>query len=235
MTDVLTARRRDLQGKRRVRRLRRQGLVPGVVYGRDTTPLAVTVESRSLIKLLHATAREHALLTLRIEDGAPWERPVLVKAIQDDPVAGHVLHVDFQVIVLTERLRVKIPVLLKGEAVGVKQEGGILEHFLREVEVECLPTEIPPSVELDISALKIGETIHVRDLVPPKGAKITTDPTGVIASVQKPREEKVEEAAAVTEPEVIREKKEEAKPAGAEEAKGEKGEAAEGKKEAKSP
>ncbi|MDP3722621.1 MAG: 50S ribosomal protein L25 [Candidatus Omnitrophota bacterium] len=235
MTDVLTARRRAVQGKRQVRRLRRQGLVPGVVYGRDTTPLAVTVESRSLVKLLHAKAREHALLTLRIEDGTPWERPVLVKAIQDHPVAGHVLHVDFQVIVLTERLRVKIPVLLKGEAVGVKQEGGILEHFLREVEVECLPTEIPPSVELDISALKIGETIHVGDLIPPKGAKITTDPTGVIASVQKPREEKVEEAAAVTEPEVIREKKEEAKPAGAEEAKEEKGAAPapEGKKESK--
>lgn len=234
MTDVLTARRRTIHGTRPVRRLRRRGLIPGVVYGRDTEPLAITVESRSLIKRLHAKAGEHALLTLRIEDGAPWERPVLVKAIQDHPVTGHLLHVDFQVIVLTERLRVKIPVLLKGEAVGVKQDGGILEHFLREVEVECLPTEIPPSVELDVSALKIGETVHVRDLIPPTGAQITTDPTGVIASIQKPKEEKVEEAAAVTEPEVIREKKEEAAPAGAEEAKGKREEAPpEGKKESK--
>lgn len=221
-----------------MRRLRRQGLIPGVVYGRDTTPLAIAVDRRALVKLLRSKAGERALISLRIEDGTPWERPVLVKAIQDDPVAGHILHVDFQAIVLTERLRVKIPVLLKGEAVGVKQEGGILEHFLREVEVECLPTEIPPSVELDISALKIGETVHVRDLIPPTRAKITTDPTGVIASIQKPREEKAEEAAAVTEPEVIREKKEEAKAGGAEETKetkGEKGEAVEGKKEAKSP
>ena len=161
-------------------------------------------------------------MTLRLDDQTHWEKPALIKAIQHDPVDGHVLHVDFHAIVLTERLRIRVPLILKGEAVGVKQEGGILEHFLREVEVECLPTEIPASVEFDVSRLSIGETVHVRDLAPPKHAKITSDPAGVIASVQMTKAEKPEEeAAALAEPEVIREKKEEAEAAGGEAAKGE--------------
>jgi large subunit ribosomal protein L25 len=185
-------------------------------------PLAVAVKARELVKLLHAKAGERALVTLRLEDAKPWEKPALVKALQHDPLDGHVVHVDFHAIVLTERLRVRVPVILKGEPVGVKQDGGILEHFLREVEVECLPTEIPASVEFDVSALKIGEAVHVRDLAPPKRTKITSDPAGVIASVQTPKEEKIEaEAAAVAEPEVIREKKEEGAEVSGEEAKGE--------------
>ena len=217
---VLTVKRRALVGRRPVRRLRREGLVPGVVYGKALDPLAIAVSHRDLVKLLHAKAGEHALVTLRLEDGVSWEKPVLVQAVQQDPVDGRVVHVDFHAIVLTERLKVKVPVMLKGEPVGVKQEGGILEHFLREVEVECLPTEIPSSVEHDVSAMKIGETIHVRDLAPPKNARITTDPEGVIASVQAPKAEPAaEEAAAVTEPEVIREKKEEGAEVAGEEAK----------------
>lgn len=228
---ALTIQRRSISGTRPVNRLRHEGLVPGVVYGRETKPLPVTVNQREFIKLLHSKVGEHALVTLRLDDTTSWEKPALVKAIQHDPVDGHIIHIDFHAIVLTEQLRVKVPVVLKGEAVGVKQEGGVLEHFLREVEVECLPTEIPEQVEFDIAALKIGETIHVRDLVAPKQAKITSDPAGVIASIQLPKEEQPEEAAAaaVTEPEVIREKKEEGEAAPSEEAKG----AAEVKKESK--
>ena len=205
----LTVRRRAVNGGPAVNQLRREGFVPGVVYGKGMESLPIAVNQRELVKLLRSRTREYALVTLRVEDAASWERPVLVKEVQHDAVDGHVIHVDFQAIVLTERLRVRIPVVFKGEAVGVKQDGGILEHFLREVEVECLPTEIPVGVEFDVSALKIGETVHVRDLVPPKNATITSNRDGVIASVQKPKEEKPEEAAAVTEPEVIREKKEE--------------------------
>ncbi len=232
----LVAQRRPATGTRPVRRLRQAGWVPGVVYGKDTESLPIAVKERELVKLLRSKTGERALVTLRVEDGQPWEKPVLVKAIQHDPVDGHVVHVDFHAIVLTERLRLRVPVVLNGEAVGVKQEGGILEHFLRDVEVETLPTEIPAAVEFDVSALKIGETVHVSDLKAPKNAKITSDPAGVIASVQKPKEEKPEEtAAAVTEPEVIREKKEEAEPAAKkEEAKAEPSEAKEPKKETKS-
>ena len=219
----LIVQRRSVNGKRRVRRLRQGGIVPGVVYGRKTEPLSIAVNQRELSKVLHSTRGERALVTLRLEDTASWEKPVLVKMAQQHPVDGRILHVDFQAIVLTERLRVRIPVVLKGEPVGVKQDGGIMEHFLREVEVECLPTEIPSGIEFDVSALKIGDTVHVRDLIAPPQAKITSELDGVIAAVQMPKEEQPEEAATVTEPEVIREKKEEAEAPG-EEAKGEKAE-----------
>ncbi|MBI3011111.1 MAG: 50S ribosomal protein L25 [Candidatus Omnitrophica bacterium] len=232
----LTVRRRSVNGGPPVNQLRREGFVPGVVYGKGMESLPIAVNQRELLKLLHTKTREQALVTLHLEDARPWEKPVLVKEVQHDPVDGRVVHIDFQTIVLTERLRLRIPLVLKGEAVGVKQDGGILEQFLREVEVECLPTEIPASAECDVSAMKIGETVHVRDLMPPKHARITSDPDGVIASVQKPKEEKPEEVAAVTEPEVIREKKEEGEAApGEEEAKGEKPDVKkpEAKKEAK--
>ena len=218
----LNVQRRPTSGTSSVKRIRHEGWVPGIVYGREMEPLSVAVNQRELVRLLHSNTGEHALVTLKLQDATSWEKPVLIKAIQHDPVDGHVLHVDFHAIVLTERLKVKVPVVLKGEAIGVKQEGGILEHFLREVEVECLPTEIPANVEFDVSALKIGDTVHVRDLTPPKHAKITSDPAGVIASVQKPKEEKSgEAAAAVTEPEVLREKKEETEAAPSEAAKSE--------------
>ena len=227
---ALTVERRPAIGTRPARRLRAQGLIPGVVYGRNMESVPVSVNARELVKLLHSKMGEHALVTLHLKDTAPWEKPVLVKSLQYDPVDDHVVHIDFHAVLLTERLRVKVPVLLRGEAVGVKQEGGILEHFLREIEVACLPTAIPAQVEHDISAMKIGDTLHVRDLAAPAGAKILEDAEGVIASVQAPREEKPEEAAAetVAEPEVLREKKPEAE-AAAEGGKGEKAEKAEEK------
>src|SRR3989338_2030385 len=222
----LTVKKRAEQGTRPVRRLRRQGLVPGIVYGREMEPLAVSVNQRELTRLFHSKHGEHALVTLRLQDSKSWEKPALVHAIQHDPVDGHVVHVDFHAILLTQRVKVKVPVLLTGESAGVKQEGGVLEHFLREIEVECLPTNIPAGVEFDVSAMQIGDTVHVNDLTPPTGATILSDPAGVLASVQKPKEEKPpeEEAAAVAEPEVLREKKPEVVPGGeTEPAKGEKG------------
>ena len=171
-------------------------------------------------------------MTLTLDDTKAWEKPVLVKSVQHDPVDGHVLHVDFHAVTLTERVKVKVPLVLKGEPVGVKQEGGILEQFLRDIEVECLPTDIPTELAFDVSAFKIGDTMHVRDLTPPANTKITSELEGAVASVLKPKEEKPEEeAAAVTEPEVIREKKEEGEAPPEGEAKGAAGEA---KKEAKS-
>ena len=232
----LTVRKRAEQGTRPIQRLRSQGLVPGIVYGRDMEPLPVSINQRELVRLLHSKSGEHALVTLKLEDlpagqagGKSWEKPALLHAVQHDPVDGHVLHVDFHAILLTERMKVKVPVVLQGEPAGVKQEGGILEHFLREVEVECLPTEIPAGIEHDVSALNIGDNVHVRDLTPPNNAKILTDPDGVIAAIQAPKVEKLEEeAAAPTEPEVLREKKPEEEGAeGAEGAKGEKAEKAE--------
>lgn len=207
----LTVKRREAVGSRPVARLRHGGgLVPGVVYGGAHQPIAVSVDAKTLGRILHSKAGEHALLTLKL-DGESWEKPVLIKDTQHDALDGHVLHVDFHAIDLKQEIKVKVPIILKGEPVGVKQEGGILEHFLREIEVSCLPTEIPSGVEHDVSAMHIGMTIHVSDLAAPAHAKILTDPGSAIASVQQPKVEKpAEEAPAVTEPEVIREKKPEA-------------------------
>ena len=213
---TLTVHSRTIQGKRRVRRLRDDGLIPGVVYGKAMDTVVVTVNRKEFAQLLHAKQSEHALVTLHLEGPKAWEKAALVKTLQHDPVTGHILHVDFHAIVLTERLKIRVPVVWKGEPVGVKQEGGVLEHFLRDVEVECLPTEIPSGIEFDISQLTVGATVHVKDLTPPKNTKITSDPEGVLISIQMPREEKVEEAAAITEPEVIREKKEEGEAAAGE-------------------
>jgi large subunit ribosomal protein L25 len=228
----LTLKRRTTLGTRPVRRLRGEGVVPGVVYGRGMEPVSVVMSHKALAQVLHSKAGEHALVKLKLDDTKTWEKPALIKSVQHHPVDGHVLHVDFHAITLTERIKVKVPLELKGEPVGVKQEGGILEHFLREIEVECLPTEIPANVEFDATALTIGQTVHVKDLVPPPNVKITADPEGVVASVQQPKEEKPEEEAAVTEPEVLREKKDEGEEGGE---KGEKkGEAAPAKAEGKS-
>ena len=237
----LTVERRPPANSRATRRLRQTGVVPGVVYGRSVEPTPVTVGRKDLVKILHSKAGEHALVLLKMpaaksgKDGA-WERPALVKAVQHDPLDGHVVHVDFHAVALTERIRIKIPIVLRGEPVGVKQENGVLEHFLRELEIECLPTEIPEHVEYDVAAMKIGDTIHVKDLAVPKGAKVLSDLEGPIASVQLPKVEKVEEAAeaAPTEPEVLREKKPEDGEAGeAGKAEGGKGEAAAKDKDAK--
>jgi len=152
--------------------------------------------------------------------------------VQHDPVDGTVTHIDFHAILLTEQIRIKVPLVLKGDPVGVKQESGVLEQFLREIEVECLPTAIPERVEHEVSAMAIGDTVHIRDLVIPAGVKITADPEGVVASVLTPKVEKPEEVtaeAAVTEPEVIREKKPEAEESSATE-KPEKAEKKEDKK-----
>lgn len=235
----LTVTRRSVQGSRPSRRFRQQGLIPGVVYGRGMEPISVTVNHRDLLQVLHSKMGEHALVKLRLTDAASWEQPALVHAIQHDPVGGQVVHVDFHTVLLTEKLKVGVPVVLTGEAVGVKQEGGVLEHFLRQVEVECLPTDIPERLEFDVSGMKIGDTLHVRDLAAPPNVTIITAPDGAIASIQVPRKEAepTPEAAAAAEPEVITERKETAEEAAGEGKKAEPGagekKAPEAKKEGK--
>ena len=250
----LSVKRRTSEGTRATRRMRTTGWIPAVVYGKSIQPFSVAVDHKQFIQLIHTKGGEHALINLKVVDesngstpqpeqassrpakqakakDAPtgrWEKPVLVKMMHYHPVDGHILHVDFHAITLTEKIRVKIDVVLRGEPFGVKEQGGVLEHFLREVEMECLPTEIPDDFTYDISAIKIGDTIHVSDLTVPSTAKMITEAEGAIASVQEPRKDEPEEPTETpSEPEVIREKKEE----GEEQAKGPggKGESGEGK------
>ncbi|MBU1006350.1 MAG: 50S ribosomal protein L25, partial [Candidatus Omnitrophica bacterium] len=137
---------------------------------------------------------------------------VVLKEVQKDPIKDCLLHVDFQEISLTETLKVNVPIAAKGEAIGVKQDGGVLQHILWEVEVQCLPTNIPEKIEINISGLKMGDALHVKDIVMPEGVKILEDPEAVVFSVEHPK--KVEDVIAASaegameEPEVIKEKKE---------------------------
>jgi large subunit ribosomal protein L25 len=208
----LTVKIREKKGKTANKKLRRQEWIPAVVYGRSQKPLSLEVPLKDFSKALRGAAGSNVIITLSVADQASKaaNRTALIKEIQQHPLSGNVLHVDFHEISLTEEIKVDVPVVPKGEAVGVKMDGGVLDHSLWELQIFCLPTQIPDRIEVDVTDLKIGSSIHVRDLKAPSGVKILTDPDTSVFSVKHPTQEIVPEAAAETataEPEVIREKK----------------------------
>ncbi|MFH1847729.1 MAG: 50S ribosomal protein L25 [Candidatus Omnitrophota bacterium] len=216
----LAAQVRETRGKGPAKRLRKSGVIPGVVYKGGKDNISLQMGERDFFKAIHTKAGLNAILTLQIEgakkDSKPKIKTVIVKDVQHHPVSGGVLHVDFTEISLTETLRVQVKVDAKGEAAGVKEEGGTLEHIMWEVKVACLPTQIPEKIVFDVTALKIGDSVFVKDLKAPEGVKILDDPEAVVFSVKPPHavEEAVApeegEEAGAEEPEVIqKEKKEE--------------------------
>ena len=212
---TLKAEIRTELGKQKTKHLRSTGFIPAVVYrhGKDTVSLKVA--KQELHRILHTDHGENVVISLTVADEAKAkqkERLVMIKEIQHEPLLGAIVHIDFHEISLSEKLKVNIPIEAKGESVGVKQDGGVLEHTLREVEAECLPTQIPDRLEIDVASLKIGDSLHVRDLAVPEGVRILSDAALTIFIVKPPFVEKIEEAvpgAEVTEPEVIKQKKEE--------------------------
>jgi large subunit ribosomal protein L25 len=199
-------------GSGKVKDLRGQGFIPAVIYAAGKESQAIKIARHEFLQLLHQHHLETTLINVRFKDAPKQKgRACLVKEIQYDPVLGDVLHVDLNEISLTKMIKVNVPIVPKGEASGVKVEGGSLEHIMWEIEVECLPTNIPKSIEVDISALKLGESIHVKDLVIPKDIKVLTDPEGTVLSVVQPVQEAIPvpgEGEEMKEPEVIKEKKE---------------------------
>jgi large subunit ribosomal protein L25 len=185
----LIVEKRSESGTAAARRLRRRGLTPAILYGRGMESLPLAVDSKTLRSLMHAGGH-NVLLRLRIQGGEGEPPTVMIKEMQRDAVTGMTLNVDFQRISLTEKVTAQGPVVLFGEAPGVKQ-GGVLDQILREVEVECLPTDIPPRLELDISQLEIAHSLHVSDLVVPSGVEITTDPAAVVVTMTRVVEEVV--------------------------------------------
>lgn len=221
---VLDAQIREEFGKGAVKHIRRDGFIPAVAYRHGGKAHSLKVPKKAFIKILHTKAGENAIITLKIakgkEDSAKTSsKTVIIKDIQLDPVKDTVIHVDFNEISLTEVLKVKVPIVDKGEAIGVKRDEGVLEHILWEVEVECLPTQIPEKLEIDVTNLEIGNDIFVKDISVQEGVKILTDSESIVLSVKPPKAEEVAEEAepGLEEPEVIREKKPEAEE-GAEEA-----------------
>jgi len=224
----LDAEIREGLGRGKVKDLRDKGFVPAVVYADGKDALALKLSHRQLVQLVHQHRIEGVIINLNIKDDKKQKsRPCLIKEIQHDPVHGEIVHVDFNQISLTNAIKVNIPISAKGDAVGVKQEGGSLEHVLWEVEIECLPTSIPKDIEVDISQLKLGESIHIKDISVPAGVKILNDPGAIVLTVIAPMKEEAPaeavEGGEKQEPEVIKEKKEVPGEAGAEEGKEAKG------------
>ena len=202
---------REGLGKGAARALRRQGLIPGVVYGHNFGPIPVQVELEELKRLLHHESIESMLIRMKLNGR---EETVMIKEIQRHPVTYDILHVDFHRVSLTEEVTTRVPIELVGESIGVK-EGGILEFLLRELEIRCLPTEIPEHIAIDISQMRIGDSLRVGDLKLKEGITVLDDPDTVIVLIAAPvvREEieEVEEAeeAEEEEPELVGEEKEE--------------------------
>jgi large subunit ribosomal protein L25 len=207
----LNAEQREKIGKSGNKALKKEGSVPAVVYKDGKESMPVKIGHKDLYKLLHEHRLENLVLSLNIKDDKKKKsRPCLIKEIQYDPVKGDIIHVDFNEISLTKVIKVNVPVAAKGEPIGVKQEGGSLEHILWEITVECLPTEIPKDIEVDVTALKIGDSIHVKDITFPANIKVITEPETVVLSVVSPMKEEViapVEGEEKLEPEVIKEKK----------------------------
>ena len=204
----LTAERRTALGRSAVRKLKAVGAVPAVIYGAKDKPEALQVSKRDISALLSHAAGENILVELEVAGTA--NRLALVQEVQHAPVGGDVLHVDFHAVSMDEMIEADVPIEPTGIANGVKNFGGLLEQSLRSLSIECLPRDLPDVISVDVSALNISDSIHVRDIQLPPGVSTRVSPDLTAISVMAPTVE--EEPAAVAEPaaapEVIREKKE---------------------------
>jgi large subunit ribosomal protein L25 len=205
---ILNAEERERAGKGAARSLRRKGLIPAVLY-RGGSSMPIQLDKKELAKFIHTTAGEHVMVRLQFQGGE--HRLVLMKDYQVDPVRGDLLHTDFFEVSLSEEVRVTVGISTTGEPIGVKRDGGILQYGIREIEIQCLPDKMPPHLEIDVSHMEIGKSIHVGDLTLGEGIRVLTEPGELVATVTAPA---VEEAAAapiteVVEPEVVRKGKKE--------------------------
>ena len=215
MDATLQAEKRDGRGKNEARRLRASGRIPAVVYGAEKgKAVEIAVDPKMLLRILHSESGVNTLIGLQLDGGASR---VLVKEYQLDPVAHRLLHVDFYQVAMDKMLTVTVPILLKGEARGVKQQGGVIDFVNREIEIEVLPGDIPENITVDITELMLNQGVRVRDVMGSDADgnavkwKATSEPEMMIVHVVAPRAEEapvVAEAAAApvatSEPEVIK-------------------------------
>jgi large subunit ribosomal protein L25 len=222
---IVEAAPRETRGKNAARRLRVAGIVPAVLYGGKGGPQALQVNTKQVSAILRSAMGHNTILTVKTVDA---EHSAIVKDWQVDPVKGTLIHVDLLRVAMDVRMRVKVPVHVFGEAQGVKLQGGVFEMVTREVEIECLPADIPTEFRMDISALMMGMQLRASDIpLDPQKMKLLTDPQRVLAHVvalrveeEKPAEAVAADAAAApAEPELIKKGKKEAE-------EGEEGEAA---------
>lgn len=208
-TVKISAEHRTAAGSSKARALRRNGKVPGVLYGHGRDAESLTISAADLDKALQGISAGSTVIELDVQGTASQ---VLIREIQRHPTRSHITHVDFYEIHAGETVTLEVPVRLVGSPAGVRNEGGVLEQFLREIEIEVLPQNIPDHVELDVTALEIGSSLHVRDLQI-ANAEILADPDTTVCTVVPPRVEEEAPVAApleeVAEPELIRKPREE--------------------------
>jgi len=213
---TVAAESRDSRGKNEARRLRVSGKIPAVVYGGAPDSVAISVDPKQLAAVLRSGAGHNTIFTLSVAQGE--SSPVMIVDWQSDPLRGNLLHADLKRIDLSQRLTVKVPVQATGEAKGVKQQGGVLELVTREVEIECLPDEIPASFTINISELLIGQVIRASDLPLTGSIVLLSAADAVLAHVISVRAEAAatteETAETAAEPEVIKRSKKEEEEAG---------------------
>lgn len=200
---TLNVDKREQAGKGIARSLRRNGLMPAVVY-KGGSSIPIQLSAKELSRFISKTAGEQVIVHLQFPDDV---KQAIVKDYQVDYVKGSLLHVDFQEISATEAIKVIVHIDIKGEAVGVKRDKGILQYGIREIVVECLPDKIPGHIDVDVSGLEIGQSIHVGDLKLAEGIRIITSLNEVIATVTSVKEEEIAAVpveAETVEPEVIK-------------------------------
>jgi len=213
METVLEATTRDRFGKNEAGRLRREGRVPSVLYGGATgeggkpEALPITVDPKALLRILHSQSGANTIITLTLGSESP---KVMLKEFQLDPISRAVLHADFYRIAMDKPITVTVPVVLRGEAPGVKQQGGLLDFVHREVEIECLPADIPEHIEVDVSELMLNQSIRLRDIIGAMTWTPISDADLMLVHVvpqkaeAEPAAAETEAAAAPAEPEVIK-------------------------------
>lgn len=182
----LKAQPRVARGKGGARQTRRAGRVPAVLYGGDGGPLSLSIDGRAFLRVLHGELGEHAVVQLEIEGQPELNSPAIVKQVQHDPVYGHVLHADLFRIRLDQKIKTMVPIHLEGRAKGIL-EGGVLDHQLREIEVECPPLEVPKYIIVNIETLEIGHSLHVSDIVAPDNVVILTPSDRPVVAIHAPR------------------------------------------------
>jgi len=211
---ALNATARELGRRAGAKKLRSEGRIPAVIYGRQAKPQKLELKAREMEDLIHHSVSENLLVDLAVKDDSRPKRLALVQEVQHHPLSGKVLHVDFHEVAEDEKVTIMVPVDTIGEAVGVKTEGGVLEHVLFKIKARGLPKDLPEQIMVDVSHLKIGQAIHIGEIKAPEGVELLGDKAIPVIAVAAPRTEEEEaaeaaEAAAPGEVEMIKEKKEE--------------------------
>jgi large subunit ribosomal protein L25 len=204
---VIESKKRETSGKGPNRQLRRVGRIPAVLYGHKNETVSLEVDPKDIFRILHSQSGENTIFGLNVPGRERLN--CLIKEYQLEPISHVLLHADLYEVAMDETLEVKVPVETKGEPYGVKSEGGLMDVVHRELHVECLPGDIPEHIEVEVTNLKIGDMIRVKDLVVSDKIKLLDDPETVVIAIEHPRAEELPAAAAVegeteAEPEVIK-------------------------------